>query len=109
MLQYRRPRGRQAQADTAGMLVARALDAEERREHLLLIVRRNAWPAVDDADLDAIGEGLQTNAGLAAIFDRVVDQVGQRTLDPDGPADIDKTLRAFERHFGAGVPEVVDD
>src|SRR3546814_77746 len=96
MLQHRRPRRRQTQADTAGVFIARAFDAEEGREDLLVQLRRDARPAVVDANLDAVHERLELNARLAAIFARIVDQVDQRSLDPDGPAHVNETMSTLE-------------
>ena len=47
----------EAEAGAAGLFVARAIEAEERLEHLLAAVLRHAGAVVVDHDLDAAAAG----------------------------------------------------
>jgi hypothetical protein len=58
----------EAEADAAGLGVARALDAVERFEDLLAFAARNAGPAILDSEDDESALGFQGRLRVTTIF-----------------------------------------
>src|SRR5687768_9477549 len=85
---------REAEADTARGAAARAFEAEERHEHALELLFRNAGAVVLDHDLERVLRQSEADAGAAAIAHRVLDQVAQRATEGRRPAAV-RHLAAF--------------
>ena len=73
-------RYRQAQAGAASFPVARIVQTPERQERQFDFAGRNAWPVVRDGNRGAVHSVRKLNARAAAIFDRVVDKIGECPL-----------------------------
>src|SRR5262249_13886644 len=71
----------EAEAHAAGVDVPRFVEPEERPEHVLVLVGRNARAVVIDLDLDRGAAAAGMNLGLAAMAQGVGQEVGQATLD----------------------------
>ena len=84
----------EAEADAAGLGVARAFDAIERLdEDRRTLAARNAGPAILDGEDDVSGLRSQCHLGAAAIFHGVVDEVGDRPAQCRRAAgDCDETV-----------------
>src|ERR1700760_4442608 len=93
-----RHRSREAGAQAAACLLrtARGLAPIERREHLFLLVRRDAGPVIVDDDDDAVRLVNDLHPCAIAILDCIVDEVGDRAPDEGRAAgNVDTALIAI--------------
>src|ERR1700761_6246715 len=74
---------RETDADTAGAAIARTFDAIERREHLFALAGWDSRTVILDGDDGAAGRTIQRHTGGVAIFDGVVDKIGDGARDRD--------------------------
>ena len=81
---------RDGQAEPDAFAAARVAQTLERDEHAVALVGRDAWAAIDDADVDAAVDCAGHDARRVAggrVGGRVRDDVGQRSLEQAGVGD----------------------
>ena len=86
---------------------ARSFQTEKRREDLLPHLFRDTGAAVAYLDDDIVGAGLQGDGGLAAILDRVIDQIREGAAERNRLGAVGQPAGGLELDPMPGIGHIV--